>query len=209
MKPAPFVLGVDLDGVVGDYEEAFRHVVAAELGIDPSEIPQQDHFSFSESQWPIDSGSQFDELHRIAVAKYRMLANMDVFPGASDVLWRLSDAGVYIRVITHRLCVNWDHDIAVADTVSWLQHPREDGRPRIPYRDLCFVADKTDVGADLYIDDAPHNVLALRRARAETACFDAAYNRHIPGLRVHSWDDIETLVNSRLLERVLLDELEA
>ena len=38
--------------------------------------------------------------------------------------WRLSDAGVWIRIITHRLYVNWGHQEAVSDTVAWLT-PRD------------------------------------------------------------------------------------
>ena len=62
-------------------------------------------------------------------------------PGAAEALWRLSDAGVWIRIITHRLCVNWGHAIAVADTVEWLD------RTGIPYRDICFLGRKPEVEA--------------------------------------------------------------
>ena len=64
---------------------------------------------------------------------------MPVVPGAAEALWRLSDAGVWIRLITHRLYANWGHAVAVADTVAWLD---EAG---IPYRDLCFLGDKPQV----------------------------------------------------------------
>ena len=76
-------------------------------------------------------------------------------PDCADVLWRLSDAGVWIRIITHRLCVNWGHTVAVEDTVAWLD------RTGVPYRDLCFLGRKPKVEADAYIDDGPHNVAAL------------------------------------------------
>ena len=199
-----FVLGVDLDGVCGDYESALRQVVAAELGVDPATIGPQTTWGFSESGWPITDDAHFIALHKIGVMEHSMFANMPEVAGASDALWRLSDAGVYIRVITHRLFVSWGHATVVGDTVSWLQQTRPDGRPLIPYRDLCFVADKTDVGADLYIDDAPHNVAALRKARADVICFDTAYNRDLPGLRAHNWAEAEHIVLERVAERGLL-----
>ena len=62
-----------------------------------------------------------------------MFREMDPMPDCAEVLWRLSDAGVWIRIITHRLCVNWGHAVAVADTVAWLD------RTGVPYRDLCFL----------------------------------------------------------------------
>jgi 5'-nucleotidase len=204
-----FVLGVDLDGVCADYTGAFRAVVAADAGVDPDELGEQTHWEFDRSGWPVRDRDHFMDLHKQAVVEQRLFATMGEIDGASDTLWRLSDAGVYIRIITHRLVVNWGHDIAVGDTVSWLQAPRSDGRPRIPYRDVCFCANKAEVGADAYIDDAPHNIAALRlSARAnDVICFDAPYNRHVPGLRAHNWGEVETLILQRLDERAALAQL--
>src|SRR3546814_1849883 len=72
---------------------------------------------------------------------------MPAIEGCAAALWRLSDAGVWIRLITHRLYVNWGHQEVVADTVAWLD---EHG---IPYRDLCFLGQKPEVQADVYVDD--------------------------------------------------------
>ena len=203
-----FVLGVDLDGVCADYTGTFRSFVAAELGIDPASMGEQRSWRFEECEgWGVRDHQHFSALHQKAVMDARMFATMDEIDGASDALWALSDAGVYIRIITHRLVVNWGHDIAVSDTVAWLQTPRPDGRPRIPYRDVCFCAKKADVGADLYIDDAPHNIVALRGARNEAMCFDAPYNRHVPGLRAADWADVVRIVEERLDERSALAAL--
>jgi 5'(3')-deoxyribonucleotidase len=117
-----------------------------------------------------------------------MLRWMPVIAGAAESLWRLSDAGVWIRVITHRLYVNWGHATAIADTVEWLD------RVRIPYRDICFMGDKPEVGADLYIDDAPHNVTALRESGNRVVLFDAPYNQAVTGLRARNWTECEQMV---------------
>lgn len=203
-----FVLGVDLDGVCADYTGAFREVVADVLNIDETTMGVQTSWRFEECVgWGVRDHQHFSELHKTAVVDRRMFATMPEIDGASDALWALSDAGVYIRIITHRLVVNWGHDIAVSDTVAWLQTPRPDGRPRIPYRDVCFCAKKADVGADLYVDDAPHNIVALRQARNEAVCFDAPYNRHVPGLRAANWPEIVELVTDRLGERAALASL--
>jgi 5'-nucleotidase len=203
----PFVLGVDLDGVCADYTTAFRSIVAEERGIDESELGEQTSWKFDECGWGISNREEYTELHQAAVMKHRMFSTMPEIAGASDTLWKLSDAGVYIRIITHRLVMNWGHDIAVTDTVSWLQTPRSDGRPRIPYRDVCFCAKKADVGADLYIDDAPHNIAALRQSRNEAICFDASYNRELPGLRAADWDEVYEVVMQKLAERDYLHQV--
>ncbi len=199
-----FVLGVDLDGVCADYRSGFRQVVANELGIDPAEIGEQTHWGFPESGWPVRDEEHYRELHRLGVVEHHMFRSVPAIAGASDSLWRLSDAGVHIRIITHRLYVSWGHESVVSDTVAWLQAPREsDGRPRIPYRDICFMGDKTDVGADLYVEDSPTNVLALRRARADVICFSQPYNLHLEGLRAGGWEEVERIVLERVRERGL------
>lgn len=195
------VFGVDLDGVCADYTTSFRSFVAAELGLREQDMGEHTSWKIEECDWGIKDRDHFLALHRAAVSRERMFSKMPEIEGASDALWRLSDAGVYIRIITHRLVYSWEHDIAVSDTVQWLQQLRPDGRPRIPYRDVCFVAKKAEVGADLYIDDAPHNIAQLRLRRNDTICFDAPYNRDVPGVRADNWGDVVAIVEDRLDER--------
>ena len=179
------VLGVDLDGVCADYTTAFRAIAAAELEVEQSALPLERSWDFSE--WGL-SRDQFQELHHRAVTDHRMLRDMPVMEEAAESLWRLSDAGVWIRIITHRLYVNWGHARAIADTVDWL-----DGN-RIPYRDICFLGDKPQVGAHLYIEDAPHNVTALQESGNRVIVFDAPYNRDLAGPRAVDWAGCEYLV---------------
>lgn len=181
-----FVLGVDLDGVCGNYTAAFRAVVAADQGVDPDQLGDARSWDFVE--WGITGPEEFDRLHRVAVLEHRMFRDMPPMPGVAETLWRLSDAGVWIRIITHRLCVNWGHAVAVADTVAWLDDAG------IPYRDICFLGAKPEVEADCYIDDASHNVTALRDAGNHVIVFDAPYNRDVDGPRATSWSEVETLV---------------
>lgn len=204
----PFVLGVDLDGVCADYAGSFRSHVARTLGLDENSMGPQTHWKIEECGWGVRDREHFVALHKAAVEEGRMFANMPEIPGASDALWHLSDLGVYIRIITHRLVLNWGHETAVSDTVSWLQQSRGDGRPRIPYRDVCFCAKKADVGADLYVDDAPHNIANLRKLRNEAVCFDALYNRDVPGLRAHNWEDVVAIVEGKIKERRDLSRFE-
>ncbi len=184
----PFVLGVDIDGVLADYTYAFSLAVAAEKGIDHENLPTQTRWDFGE--WGIESREEYEALHQRAVTEHRIFANCPVIPGAAEALWRLSDAGVWIRIITHRLPQNWGHAIAVSDTVQWLDNNG------IPYRDLCFLGRKPEVEADLYIDDAPHNVEALRRRGNRVITFDQPYNRDLEGLRAGSWSEAEEIISA-------------
>jgi 5'-nucleotidase len=198
MENKTFVLCVDLDGVVADYETAFKETVARENGLDIADMGAQLSWDFSLGNWGITDRDHYLALHTKAVVEDRMFATMPAIKGASDALWRLSDAGVWVRIVTHRLVIKHTHHVAVADTVTWLEQPRPDGRPLVPYRDICFIGTKSEVGGDCYIDDAPHNVVALRAAGNDCIVMDAAYNRDIDGARAMNWDDVEKIVFAKM-----------
>mgnify|MGYP002525690686 CR=1 FL=1 len=88
----PYVLGVDLDGVCGDYTDAFRSVVATELGVAEESLPLVRSWDFREWGLSVD---QFEHLHQLAVVEHRILRSMPVIDGAAEALWRLSDIGVW------------------------------------------------------------------------------------------------------------------
>lgn len=189
------VLGLDLDGVCADYSVALRAHVAASRGLDPdhcrAELPDPQHFSLVASGW-FQSDAEYRAAHAEAVAA-GLFATMTPIAGASEALWRLSDAGVHIRVITHRLMTGGGHRRAVSDTVTWLDHIR------IPYSDLCFAGDKAQIGADLYIDDAPHNIAALRAVGCPTIVFNQPYNQGVGGPRALNWVEAEAMIVEALL----------
>ncbi len=188
---ARFVFGVDLDGVVADYDTGFREVIAGMRGVLPASLPERTFYDFRE--WDL-STDEYERCHGLAVTERRMLAALPAIEGAAEALWRLSDAGVWIRVITHRLYVNWGHAEAVADTVLWLD------AEGIPYRDICFLGNKPEVEADCYVDDAPHNIEALRAGGNDVIVFDQPYNRDAADPRVRNWQEVEHLVMDRFTE---------
>jgi 5'-nucleotidase len=184
------VLGVDLDGVCADYEGAFRTSVAARLELDAEGLAPQTIMD-AYSEWGL-TFEQFEEAHRTAVTEDRIFRHMEPLPGVSEALWQLSDAGVWIRIITARLLFSGAHEVSAADTAYWLD------ANRIPYRDLCFISDKPNVGADLYVDDSPSNIVALREAGKTAIVFDQPYNRDLPGPRAHDWNEVVTAVEVEL-----------
>jgi 5'(3')-deoxyribonucleotidase len=188
-----FVLGVDLDGVCADYTSAFRRIVAMERKIDADSLTTEVSWDFAE--WGLDRDS-FLDLHKTSVQDHRMFKNMSALDGVSDALWRLSDAGVWIRIVTHRLVTNWGHALIVSDTVDWLD------AKSIPYRDICFLGRKPEIEADAYVEDAPHNVEALRARGNTVIVFDQPYNRDLDGLRASSWVEVEAIVSELAAEKV-------
>jgi 5'(3')-deoxyribonucleotidase len=181
-----FVLGVDLDGVVANFYAGLRPIAAEWLGVPLESLTPTPSYGFTE--WNLPAAGTYDDLHRFAVTQRHLFRQLQPMPGAPSVLRRLSQAGIRIRIITHRLYINYFHQEAVKQTVEWLDHHG------IPYWDLCFMKDKAAVGADLYLEDSPDNIAALRADGHATIAFANSTNTTLGGPRADSWDEVERLV---------------
>jgi 5'(3')-deoxyribonucleotidase len=189
--PRQFVLGVDLDGVCADYYPFMRAVVGEWLGRDPEQMPRDVGWEMAE--WGVEPG-EFHKVHRFAVVERGLFLEMGMIPGAGPALRRLSNLGIRIRIITHRLIIEHFHQIAVSQTVEWLD------RHAIPYWDLCFMGEKGAVNADLYIEDSPHNIEALLQEQRDVIVFTHSANRHLEvsaERRARDWDEAERLIVDR------------
>jgi 5'(3')-deoxyribonucleotidase len=113
-----------------------------------------------------------------------------MIPGARKTLRSLSDEQYHIRIITHRLFIYYFHALAVKQTIEWLDHHG------IPYHDLCFMKEKEQVGADIYVEDSPINVMSLRTRDLYTICFSNSTNKQIGDPKAESWDDVYKLIKS-------------
>lgn len=182
-----FVLGVDLDGVCADFYGGLKPVAAEWLGVDVALLP--DRVSWTLPEWGVDRApGGYDALHRFAVTQRELFRRLPPMPGAPQALRELSAHDVRIRIITHRLFIKYFHQVAVQQTVEWLDSHD------IPYWDLCFMSDKGAVGAHLYIEDSPVHVEKLRAGGHPTVVFTNSTNRHLPGPRADTWDEVHRLV---------------
>lgn len=114
-----------------------------------------------------------------------------MIPGARSVLRKLSEEKYRIRIITHRLFIEYFHALAVQQTIEWLD------LNAIPYWDLCFMKEKHQVGADVYIEDSPTNVEQLRASGYYTICFANSTNKHIQSPRANTWDEVYSLIKEK------------
>ena len=193
MTKKAFVFGVDLDGTVADFYGGLRPVAAEWLGKEVEELAAE--VSWGLPEWGVDvAPGGYLDLHKFAVTQRNLFRNLTPFTGAPTVLRKLSKSGIRIRIITHRLFIKYFHQTAVQQTVEWLDHHG------IPYWDLCFMSDKGAVGADLYIEDSPENVVKLRGDHHPTIVFSNSTNRHLAGPRANTWDDVEELVRTFVKE---------
>jgi 5'(3')-deoxyribonucleotidase len=183
MAERSFVFGVDLDGVVADFYGGLRPIAAEWLGVAIESLTPR--VSWGLVEWGVDQApGGYERLHRFAVTQRELFLKMPPMPGAPQALRRLSIEGVRIRIITHRLFIKYFHQVAVSQTIQWLD------RHDIPYWDLCFMQQKTAVGADLYIEDSPANIERLRSEGAKTIVYSNSTNEQLPGPRANNWDEV-------------------
>jgi len=186
MDQSSFIFGVDLDGVVGDFYGIMRKI-AAEWLVKPIDSLTT-NVSFGLEEWNLNEYGGYDRLHRFAVTQRNLFRDMEPIKDAPAVLRKLSSRGIRIRIITHRLFLKYSHKTSGIQTIDWLENWD------IPYWDLCFMADKSAVGAHVYIDDSPFNVKSLREQGCKTIVFTNSTNLDLPGPRAENWQDVERMV---------------
>jgi 5'(3')-deoxyribonucleotidase len=186
MDESSFILGVDLDGVVGDFYGAMRMIAAEWLNKPPPSLTTEVTYGLAE--WGLKEFGGYDRLHRFAVTQRHIFRDMAPIENAPAVLRKLSSQDIRIRIITHRLFLKYSHRATVTQTVDWLDNYD------IPYWDICFMNDKGAVGAHVYIDDAPENITSLRGQGCKPIVFGNSTNRGMAGPRANDWSEVERLV---------------
>ncbi|MDR2072021.1 MAG: 5'-nucleotidase [Spirochaetaceae bacterium] len=186
MDESSFILGVDLDGVVGDFYGAMRKIAAEWLNRSEESLPKD--VSYGLEEWNLAECGGYDRLHRFAVTQRNLFKDMLPIKDAPVTLRKLSNRGIRIRIITNRIFLKYFHKTSITQTVDWLDNYD------IPYWDICFMNDKVAVGAHVYIDDAPQNIIHLRDQGQKTIVFSNSTNRGMPGPRADSWLEAERIV---------------
>jgi hypothetical protein len=188
-----FVLGVDLDGTCADFCSGLRPIAAEWLNVPLESLTENPSHGLSE--WHInDAPGGYEDLHKFAVTQRELFKVLEPYDGAPLELRKLSKAGVRIRIITHRLYIKHFHQTAVQQTIEWLDYHD------IPYWDLCFMKDKAAVGADLYVEDSPDNILALRADSHPTIVFVNPSNRHLDPPKARNWQEVSDLVMTHVAQ---------
>ncbi|CAN5487299.1 MAG: hypothetical protein H0V12_00595 [Chloroflexi bacterium] len=141
-------LGIDLDGVVADFNMGWMERYNRRFGaqLHHSQVVSWDglhrltHFSSMDEFW-----SWAQEGGR------SIFRDLPAFTGAVETMIELA-RDHQIVIISSKF------DWAIPDTLEWL------AEHRIPAREIHFLWDKTSVACDVYLEDAPHNLEALVNA---------------------------------------------
>lgn len=189
------IIGIDFDNVLADYTEMMRSIVHKFKGWNH---PTPDEHDWGFTEWGITE-SEFRAYHALMIETDR---NRNLRPLCIHQIIRVLNYNIKNR--GHKICIltargNWDFfsgpsvkGQVIKDTIDWLHHYN------IPYDDICFVEDKRLVNCDLYIDDSPSQIRALKEAGKEVLIFSYHYNSDIEGERISSWSEetkLESLIH--------------
>lgn len=187
LDPDKIILCTDLDEVVFPYIETLRGAMI-EAGMTPPE-GEVASWSMSESGW-FGSTEEFKEFHGGEVDR-GFYAKLIPYEDASSVLNDLVHSGYWNSILTSRFVNPGQHRKVVSQTVEAL----DEGR--IPYSALSFMDNKTLTLADAYIEDAPHNLIALHEAGRFIIRKEMKYNEGCPGIPVKNMTEAREVLRDR------------
>ena len=179
----PMRLGIDLDGVVADFNGGWTRLYNRQYGTNLdahsvtrwNHIPDLTHFRHMGEFWrwaaDLDGASLFRHL--------------DTFPGSVEALDALARNHDIVIVTTKP-------DFAVADTYEWV------AEKRLPTNEIHITEDKREVDCDVFLDDGPHVLpgLVSGRPRSVVCRYVRPWNHPVPGaVDVHDWDEFRTVVD--------------
>ena len=177
-------LGIDLDGVVADFNAGWIALHNAEFGgsLTPDLVTTWNAlhtlggFDDMEAFWEWARGNE----HRPSI--FRHLA---LLPDALETLTTLSADGHHIVIVSTK------PDWAIHETMHWLADNA------IPTREVHLTFQKAEVECDVYLDDAPHVLaeLAEHHPDAVICRFVRPWNDPVVGtVDVTSWPEFHSVV---------------
>lgn len=183
-KHAPLRLGIDLDGVVADFNAGWTKLHRDEFGSDvhPASVTTWD--GLAELAGFADM-ALFWEWAKGNDDRPSIFRHLDPYPDAIPMLRRFREEGHRIVIVTTK--PEW----AVTDTFRWLADND------MPTTEVHISNRKYEVDCDIYLDDSPWVLRDLLEHRpAATVCrFVRPWNRPLDGaVDVESWADFQTVV---------------
>jgi len=182
-------VGVDMDGVIADFNRSWigRYNRDFDASVEVSSV------------------SMWEGMHRLthfeSMAEFWDWAQADrpsIFRDAPPLPGAIESLGRIAR--RHRLeIVSSKFDWAIPDSLGWLA---DNG---VAAREVHFLWDKTKAPCDVFLDDAPHQLMALVRERPDaTVCrMVQPWNSPIAGaVDISSWDAFEQLLDEIAAGRI-------
>jgi 5'(3')-deoxyribonucleotidase len=180
-------LGIDLDGVVADFNGGWTRLHNDEFGgsLSPDLVTTWDGLH---SLGGFDNMDSFWAWARGNDERPSIFRHLDLLPGALDTLQALDAEGHYVVIVSTK------PDWAVHETMHWLADNR------IPTREVHLTFTKHLVDCDVYLDDAPGVLpdLVEHHPDALVCRYVRPWNEPVAGaVDVHDWAEFHTIVTER------------
>lgn len=177
-------LGIDLDGVIVDFNAGWIRLYNAEFDGD---LRPEDAVTWSAptALTAFETMSHFWRWARDCSQGSSLFRHLEPYPGALAAVERLARDHDIVIVTTKP-------SYAVEDTMAWLADHE------VPTTEVHIVDDKTTVDCDVYLDDSDSNLAALNRHRRDAVVcrFVRPWNRHHEGtVPVEDWDQFRQVVD--------------
>jgi len=206
------ILNIDLDGVVYQFHKSLASFIEMHGRTGPNGVlpgfeqpsigdsyPEPEKWGFFE-QWKMSEG-EWTSWFRRSVENGHVWTKGEPVDGSVEYLWRLSDAGYFIRLVTTRLVHPFNHGFAVSATAKWLD------KYNVPYRSLCFVGPgekKSSFKGSLLLDDNLGNV---RDFEENGSGFPVIFNQPWNADPSREYKDIRRVESWKAFYKLVLDEL--
>ena len=173
-------IGIDLDGVVADFNRGWTSAWNEQQGTD-IRVEDVDGWDVLPSLTGLPSMREFWRWASDLGEGRSLFRDLPTFDGAVDAVRELARAGHHPVVLTAK--PRW----AIHDTLAWL------AEVRFPSSEVHILDDKWTVECDVYIDDAPHVLrdYATHRPMATILRYVRPWNHPVEGAHdVHGWDEV-------------------
>lgn len=182
------ILGLDLDGCSYPFVDMLRTWICQQTGRDVVVYPPAVQWDFFVSQWGITM-EEYKQHVADAVRGGFMFYQGEPEEGAVEVINELYKEHE-IHITTSRFFPGVEQECVDA-TKFWL------ARVGIPYHKLNVVNNKVELGLDLLLDDAPHNLETAIQYGERAVAFDRPWNSHVDICdRVYSWKNFAEYVGN-------------
>lgn len=178
-------LGIDLDGVVCDFNAGWMRLHADEFGSDlhPAMVTSWDNLH---TLGGFEDMGAFWRWARGRGDRPSIFRNLELFPDVLETMRELVTHGHDVVIITAK------PDWAVPDTLRWLADHE------IPTREIHVTYRKHEVDCEVYLDDSPIVVpdLVAHRPGATVCRMIRPWNVAVDGaVDVSDWSEFAAVVN--------------
>lgn len=172
-KARTLTIGLDIDGVIGDFHQMLLNL--AEKHVD---IPEEEKSKYKLKDMEGVSSEVQDKVFDEAFSE-RQLVNIPIVSGAVETVNKWHDAGHKIIILTART-EHWKDQ-----TEDWLD------KIGIKYDKLIFDDNKGEVaakeGIDFFLDDKPENVAEMHAHDIDAYLFSQPWNEDSDLPRIDGW----------------------